>query len=169
MEFCCPHKTVRDFEKNVAVVDGTDIEINENSFIQYIADNVDHNICTLDGHGTFHGMGIIATSMPISKSTKVIPRIQVSMSDISKVAGINIKYRKDPMISDFIKYNIPESFNFDFKNMNLDLIWRSSILLKQRTHMWTGTMQMIHQGEHPGKVLKGVFDIFYHIHLTTGF
>ena len=27
--------------------------------LQYVADNVDHNIATLDGHGTFHGMGII--------------------------------------------------------------------------------------------------------------
>ena len=27
-------------------------------FIQYIADNVDHNVITLDGSGTFHGMGI---------------------------------------------------------------------------------------------------------------
>ena len=32
----------------------------ENAFIQYIADNVDHNIATLDGKDTFHGMGIIA-------------------------------------------------------------------------------------------------------------
>jgi hypothetical protein len=31
-----------------------------NSFVQWIADNVDHNTATLDGEGTFHGMGIIA-------------------------------------------------------------------------------------------------------------
>ena len=34
----------------------------ENAFIQYIADNVDHNIATLDGKDTFHGMGIIAAT-----------------------------------------------------------------------------------------------------------
>ena len=32
------------------------------SFTEWIADNVDHNIATLDGHGSFHGMGIIAVS-----------------------------------------------------------------------------------------------------------
>lgn len=32
-------------------------------FTQFIADNVDHNIATLDGHGTFHGMGIIASTV----------------------------------------------------------------------------------------------------------
>ena len=39
---------------------GTQVPFSEGSCIQYVADNVDHNICTLDGHGTFHGMGIIA-------------------------------------------------------------------------------------------------------------
>jgi len=29
--------------------------------VQYIADNVDHNIQTIDGKGTFHGMGIIVS------------------------------------------------------------------------------------------------------------
>ena len=31
-------------------------------FMQYIADNVDHNVQTLDGRGTFHGMGVIPVS-----------------------------------------------------------------------------------------------------------
>ena len=33
------------------------------SFAQYVADNFDHNVRTLDGHGTFHGMGIISCSL----------------------------------------------------------------------------------------------------------
>jgi len=32
------------------------------AFTQWVADNVDHNLATLDGQGTFHGMGIIAVS-----------------------------------------------------------------------------------------------------------
>jgi hypothetical protein len=35
--------------------------------VQYVADNADHNLCTLDGKGTFHGMGIIAAITPASK------------------------------------------------------------------------------------------------------
>ena len=34
------------------------------SITQWVADNVNHNIATLDGHGTFHGMGIISLSTP---------------------------------------------------------------------------------------------------------
>ena len=33
------------------------------SFTQWAADNVDHNVCTLDEQDTFHGMGIIAAGM----------------------------------------------------------------------------------------------------------
>ena len=32
------------------------------TFQHWIADNVDHNVCTLDGKGTLHGMGIVGAS-----------------------------------------------------------------------------------------------------------
>ena len=35
---------------------------NDNTFAQWSADNVDHNIITLTGKGTFHSMGIISMS-----------------------------------------------------------------------------------------------------------
>ena len=54
MGLCCSFKSARDYEKCAAIIDGNTIHKSDNSFIQYVADNVDHNICTLDGHGTFH-------------------------------------------------------------------------------------------------------------------
>ena len=36
----------------------------EDSFVQWSSDNVDHNLVTLDGKGTFHGMGTIASVTP---------------------------------------------------------------------------------------------------------
>ena len=38
------------------------------TFTQWVADNVDHNISTLNGEGTFHGMGIIAVSTSTDES-----------------------------------------------------------------------------------------------------
>ena len=32
----------------------------KDKFITFVADNVDHNIATLDGCGTFYGMDVIA-------------------------------------------------------------------------------------------------------------
>ena len=32
-------------------------------FTQFVADNINHNVSSLNGRGTFHGMGFIACSM----------------------------------------------------------------------------------------------------------
>jgi len=50
------------------------------TFTQRVADNVDHNVGSLDGQGYFHGMGIIAVSspkesVPLRIRTQVIPRL----------------------------------------------------------------------------------------------
>ena len=39
-------------------------------FNQLVADNVDHNVCTLDGKGTLYGMGIIACSINRQSNSK---------------------------------------------------------------------------------------------------
>ena len=46
------------------------------TFTQWVADNVDHNIATLDGRDTFHGMGIIAVSTP-SDGAKIVANSRV--------------------------------------------------------------------------------------------
>ena len=38
--------------------------IPQNAFVQWSADNVDHNIGTIDGKNTFHGMGMVASVTP---------------------------------------------------------------------------------------------------------
>ena len=40
------------------------------SVTQWVTDNVDNTICTLDGKNTFHGMGVIAVSTPLKTATK---------------------------------------------------------------------------------------------------
>jgi hypothetical protein len=74
---------------------GTYIPDSTGKFIQYSADNVDPNIQTLDDHGTFHGMGMIAAVTPESKSKHVIPCIKVTAHDISQIGRIRIQYHQD--------------------------------------------------------------------------
>ena len=57
---CCSYNEVHQFEQNAVFSYGTDIPNYTSPFVQYVADNVDHNIKTLDGNNTFHGMGMIA-------------------------------------------------------------------------------------------------------------
>ena len=56
--FCCSYSEVHQFERNAVLSYGTDIPHSVPQFVQYVADNVDHNIRTLDGNDTFHGMGM---------------------------------------------------------------------------------------------------------------
>ena len=84
MGFCCPFKTAHKYEKTAAIVLGTDIPNSEESSIQYVADNVDHNVCTIDGYGTFHGMGIIAAIITLKvKLHQVIPKIQYTKEELT--------------------------------------------------------------------------------------
>ena len=70
----------------------------EGSFTHFIADNVDHNVRTLDGSGTFHGMGIVAST--ISKREHVIKEIPGSHKSVFSqcITGdvFNIKYKQWP-------------------------------------------------------------------------
>ena len=81
--FCCSYQEVQTFGKNAAVTQGTGIPNHTSEFVQYVADNVDHNLRTLDGNDTFHGMGLIATVTPGAKQTQVILRRKVNPTEVS--------------------------------------------------------------------------------------
>ena len=71
------------------------------SVTQWVADNVDHNVCTLDGNDTFHGMEIIAVTthfgqQPVSIESPPVQR-QKKMKVQTLVAnkGIPIKSNQE--------------------------------------------------------------------------
>ena len=69
-------------------------------FVQLVADNVDHNIRTIDGSNTFHGMGIIATFTPGVVVQRAIPRVSVSSDEIKRLGGIDIRRFKSQHTGD---------------------------------------------------------------------
>lgn len=75
MGFCSSYSEVQRFEENAAssvaldVLDGVNLA---DRMLLLAADNVDHNIASLDGKGTFHGMGMIAAVTPGHKVTHTI-------------------------------------------------------------------------------------------------
>lgn len=52
---------------------GSDMDILGQTLL-FAGDNVDHNIITLDGKSTFHGMGMIAAIIPAKQGSHVIPQ-----------------------------------------------------------------------------------------------
>ncbi len=94
--FCCSYAEVVSFERNAAKVQDTDLQRQNDlpRFVQNSADNVDHNIRTLDRNGTFHGMGIIGSITPGVKVSNHIPRENVTNKDISAAGQILIIFHK---------------------------------------------------------------------------
>jgi hypothetical protein len=89
--FCCSYTTVQKYERSAATTQSTDIPgYTPGQFIQYVADNVDHNTRTLDGKGTFHGMGIIATTTPGTQTCKIVEKRTVTNEEILNAGKVPI-------------------------------------------------------------------------------
>ena len=54
--YCSSYNEVTTYERSAATISSCEQKLEENSVVQHVADNADHNLCTLDGKGTFHGM-----------------------------------------------------------------------------------------------------------------
>ena len=65
------------------------------AFTQWIVDNIDHNVRTLDGKNSFHGMEIIATSVPVRQDLELqshpVQRLPLSNNIASVVENKGIE------------------------------------------------------------------------------
>ena len=66
--------------------------VSPGSCLQYSAGNVDHNVRSIDGTGTFHAIGIIAMVPPGTTLSRTIPRVNVTADDIAHVVRKNIHH-----------------------------------------------------------------------------
>ena len=58
--FCSSYSRIQHFEQSASVCQGTNIpSLTPSHFVQFAADNVDHNILTIDDKNTFHGMELL--------------------------------------------------------------------------------------------------------------
>ena len=134
---------VINFSKSAASVPRTDIQMS-GRFSQYVADNVDHNIRTLDGRGT----------TPELRRQQVVPRLRIdSASNVLNDAQIEIRYYK--LLSGenqllLYKKLPPIDENYD-NSRKVDIMWKMSWPLRPQRHGWSETMQAICHGDYPGK------------------
>ena len=133
--------------------------MSEDGFTTFVADNADHNIATLDGLKTFHGMGMIAVTT--NKQHKEIK--QKVLSRPNKIVKVDelVKRKGIPIIS----YDFLNQANFDklkFTNhadliqpfifaeaTKTDHLWHSAGLFSTEEtprQNWNGFMQDISTG-----------------------
>lgn len=154
MGFCSSYSEVQRFEENAAAsvapdVLGGSIDTLDTALL-FAADNVDHNIITLDGKGTFHGMGMIAAVTPGRQVSHTVLRRKTADLQIVEQTRVDIKeYR-------FTKYT---RRNIEFKPLpfldaidhRIDVLWEMSFRFRQPAPSWNGMMHILHKDcDHPG-------------------
>ena len=129
------------------------------SFSQWSADNVDHNVCTMDGKGTLHGMGLIVSTTPGSSLPNLTPILRQKMEHAGEVTvgkGIPILYFDPPdesgLSSVILKpLNELKVENVLPKYILYDYLWHISYFFSNPRPSWSGYRSNISIGEHPGK------------------
>ncbi|KAG1670841.1 hypothetical protein GQR58_016642 [Nymphon striatum] len=162
--FCSSYREVSRFKQSsMATEDASEVAVTlpPGSFAQYVADNVDHNLCTLDGKKTFHGMGIIQVSTNSSGThnrEKAIKRQKLELVNlVTKNRGIPIKQYIETNLSVMSTKIFKSMRDLQFEKnvsleMNINLLWETSILVhKSARPSWSGFMQTYREGEYPGK------------------
>ena len=131
------------------------LEKDNGSFIQLSAENVDHNIMTLTGKGTFHGMGIISMTSSNNKSKRlaVVKRLKKKLPSTTFIDDIGIpvynflgssarglgKLKLKPISELMSPYILPVEWNYD-------MLWHLSRFKKissGNSTNWSGFMQDI--------------------------
>ena len=83
--FCSSYNEILKFERNACKSASKTIDSNtcQESVLHFVADNVDHNTCTLNGDNTMDGMGVIAALTNGKFQYDMIERKKVPNSEIN--------------------------------------------------------------------------------------
>lgn len=122
----------------------------EGCFIQYVADNADHNVATIDGFNTFHSMGmirIITSHNKMESETKMIRLKKLpTEEDMAKVAHIPIRFYENVGIKGLKKVIVKtiDSDEILTSSMlrNTDILWLYAKWKKiENIPGWSGYME----------------------------
>ncbi|GFO01027.1 hypothetical protein PoB_002753200 [Plakobranchus ocellatus] len=140
--YCSSYHEVQCFEQCAASSQGTDLSgVSSDSFIQFVADNVDHNLRTLEGLGTFHAMGIIGAATPSEKLSRLIRRdTSVAALQTSTFGQIPVHFFSSSKTDISLKYEKLQNFRFEDITKKLDLLWKVSWPLRTPAY-WKGSRQ----------------------------
>ena len=155
--FSIHYADVMQFQASAAASTGIDIGRLPGQFLQFSADNVDHDTITLDGTGTFHGMGMVCTLTPAAandKATKPVPRLTTIPSDVLKhLSRVNLQIWNGEFNLKSMRYD-GKSLSNAYPSSDLDLLWRFSWPSRPTRPKWSGFMQMVYKLNVPTQAKK---------------
>lgn len=153
--FCSSYGEAKKFELCASIA-LNEQRMNSNHNIQvikYVCDNVDHNLRTLDGKNTFHGMGIISIHPTISITSSKIPRTKATLLDVKHIGTVEIlPYFEKMTPTTSLFYRKLSTTTIQDPYNDLDLLWKTSWSEGETTRPgWSGMMQLVQHGSHSGK------------------
>ena len=150
--FSCSYAEVKRFEQSDAFSEGVSIQgMSPDSCVQFVADNVDHSIWTIDSTGTFHEMGMIAAATSSCKTNRSIKRdMYATAQQVKTIGRIPIKVFTSPTAQLKLAYGALQ-LNLSTANHMIDLLWKVSWPLRSPRPGWSGTMQAVSEGNYPGQ------------------
>jgi hypothetical protein len=164
MGFSISYSRVQEFERAAAITTKeTAIEKDpENTARQFIADNVDWNQATLDGHRTIHVQGIMSAVTPGQGCFgQSIMKRKVSSAEVIALTEGNIHYISSSGIIvttylDNVKfkkliYSEETKYHNDYSQMDT-MYGCSSLFRAQEGYLWSGTMKLMNTGKAHGGV-----------------
>lgn len=133
------------------------------SFSQWSADNVDHNVRTLDGKDTLHAMGIVCSTTNKDGPTHLanmrpVPRQKIQkVGSLIKNKGISVTLYVPPEESGLSKLFFKDLSNLKIhlaktrEHDDYNLIWNASIFFRECERPgWSGFMSNVSTGNYPG-------------------
>lgn len=142
--FSSSYSEVMKYLRNASLTSSLDTNIIENQFVQFAADNVDHNVRTIDGLNTFHGMGMIGIFSPEIKQTRVVPRNNVSVADVTNNNQVPIipYYGSNKEFQAFENFEL--SHSIDVKYYLPHLFYKVLPLVQCKLPGWSGYMNIVY-------------------------
>ena len=95
-------------------------------------------MCTLDGHDTFHGMGMMAAVTPATSRSTPVPRHPVSLEEIRTQDKRSLPFlqaNQDQGLEN-LSYNILNDLRCEDRDKFLDLAWKVSWPLRSPRVGW---------------------------------
>ena len=111
--------------------------------VLFAADNVDHNMVTLDGKGTFYGMGMLAAVTPGNTVAHTVLRRNLSdlnTIDQTKVDIVEHRFARQALFS--LKFQpLPI---LDYIAHNIDILWEMSFRFTRPVPNRQGMIHVLH-------------------------
>jgi len=130
-------------------------------FTQYVTDNIDHDVCTLDGNGTLHAMGIISignfgpeTTSHVPSETPVARLKRTRSAAIAKVNRIPVyqchlpdEFMNGVTFKSLVQLSPPQTLS---PSLNLDILFHYGWFLQNEAESrpsWTGFNDFVFRQE----------------------